>query len=194
MENILTLGDSIYDELKTKNPSAKSITSVDMDKYKLQIETKKLIVGVEIMTLSGTIYSKEPSILSLKVALEQFFNHYNAGVMETKALVVAVWKDGDVFYMFQPYQCDNTGKRIMEEKKPEVKAGDDKKSGGKKKEKKEKKVSKELEPDKKTGVYISLFTFFKSVYIFNIIVFILDVIFYCLCFDLCLHFHLNVYV
>ncbi|XP_012271201.1 uncharacterized protein LOC105694788 [Orussus abietinus] len=116
LDEILTLGDALYAEVKSEKPGLKSITATDLNEARFQIEGTKLILEVDLITVSGTISSKVPNVLNLKRALEEFFLGNTDGVIECSAMATAVWTQDDVFYMFDPRQCGPTGIRILEEK------------------------------------------------------------------------------
>lgn len=116
LDEILTLGDSLYAKVKSDKPMIKTITAADLDDTKIQIEDHKLVIDVDLITVTGTISSKVPSVLNLKQALEEFFLLNEEGVIETTSMAVAVWSEDDCYYLFDPRSCDAAGIRIREEK------------------------------------------------------------------------------
>lgn len=116
LDEILTLGDLIYADVKAENPLIKAMTAADLDDARVKVENRKLAVGVDVISVTGTISSKVPSVLNLKQALEEFFLLYEEGVLETPSMAVAVWSQNDCYYMFDPRSCDAVGIRTKEEK------------------------------------------------------------------------------
>ncbi|XP_014472009.1 PREDICTED: uncharacterized protein LOC106743037 [Dinoponera quadriceps] len=123
LDEILTLGDSVYADVKAEKPLIKTMTAVDLDNARVKVEDRKLVVNVDLISVTGTISSKAPSVLNLKQALEEFFLLYEDGVLETTSTAVAVWSQDDYYYMFDPRSCDAMGVRIKEEKAAKVEKG-----------------------------------------------------------------------
>jgi len=123
LDEILTLGDTLYATIKTEKPTIKTMTAADLDDARIQIEDRKLAVDVDLITVTGTISSKAPSVLNLKQALEEFFLMNKTGTIETSMMAVAVWTDDDCYYLFDPRSCDATGLRVIEKKAVRVGRG-----------------------------------------------------------------------
>lgn len=116
LDEILMLGDSLYVNVKSDKPMIKTMTAADLNDAAFQIEDQKLMVNVDLITVTGTINSKIPSVLNLKQALEEFFLLNDKGVIETTLMAVAIWTQDGCYYLFDPRQCDADGIRIREEK------------------------------------------------------------------------------
>lgn len=116
LDEILALGDALYAQVKSEKPALKTMTAADLDDARLQIEDRKLAVDVDLITVTGTISSKIPSVLNLKQALEEFFLVNKEGVIETTSMTAAVWSQNDCYYLFDPRACDATGVQLKEEK------------------------------------------------------------------------------
>lgn len=116
LDEILALGDSLYAIVKSDKPAIKAVTAADLDNAKIQINDRKLVVDVDLITVIGTINSKIPSVLNLKQALEEFFLVNETGVIETTTMATAIWTDDDSYYLFDPQSCDATGLRVREER------------------------------------------------------------------------------
>nr|XP_031846066.1 uncharacterized protein LOC116432810 [Nomia melanderi] len=127
LDEILALGDSVYADVKSEKPSIKSMTASDLSDVKVQIENRKLVIDVDLITVTGTVSSKIPTVLNLKQALEEFFLVNTEGVIESSSMSVAIWSQDDCYYMFDPRQCDTNGVRVREEKGK--KNGEEKKKG-----------------------------------------------------------------
>lgn len=120
LDEILMLGDSLYVDVKSDKPTMKTMTAVDLNNTRIQIEDRKLVIDVDLITVTGTISSKIPSVLNLKQALEEFFLLNEEGVIETTSMAVAIWSQNGCYYLFDPRLCDDVGIRIREEKIAEV--------------------------------------------------------------------------
>ncbi|CAL7934154.1 unnamed protein product [Xylocopa violacea] len=116
LDEILALGDDLYAEVKSAKPMMRNMTASDLNDVKIEVEGRKLVIDVDLITVTGTISSKIPTVLNLKQALEEFFLVNTEGVIESSAMSEAIWSQDDCFYMFDPRQCDQLGVRIREEK------------------------------------------------------------------------------
>ncbi|XP_043251353.1 uncharacterized protein LOC122396761 [Colletes gigas] len=116
LDEILTLGDNLYADVKAEKPTMRTMTAPDLYDAKIQVENAKLVIDVDLITVTGTVSSKIPTVLNLKQALEEFFLVNTEGVIESSSMSVAIWNQDDCYYMFDPRQCDNIGVRIREEK------------------------------------------------------------------------------
>lgn len=117
LDQILTLGDTIHSELKKIKPTLKTITSIDFDEFKLTVEERKFLVEVHFITIIGTLSSEEPSVLNLKQGLDEFFINNTEGIIECSAMAIAVWRENEFFYTFDPHQCDEKGVHMVADKK-----------------------------------------------------------------------------
>lgn len=115
LDEILMLGDSFYADVKSEKPAITTLTAADFNDARIQVEDLKLLMDVDIVTVTGTISSKMPSILNLKQALEEFFLVNEQGVLETSSTAVAIWSENDCYYLFDPRPCNATGVRVREE-------------------------------------------------------------------------------
>lgn len=115
LDEILKLGDSLYTNVKSDKPTIKMMTAADLNDAKLQVNDRKLVVDVDLITVTGTLSSKVPSVLNLKQALEEFFLVNEEGVIETTSMAVAIWSQDDYYYLFDPRPCDTAGIRIAKE-------------------------------------------------------------------------------
>lgn len=116
LDEILALGDALYANVKSDKPLMKAMTAADLNDARIQVEDRKLVLDIDLITVTGTISSKIPSVLNLKQALEEFFLVNEEGVIETTSMAVAVWSQDDYYYLFDPRACDATGVRVREEK------------------------------------------------------------------------------
>ncbi|XP_076175266.1 uncharacterized protein LOC143150705 [Ptiloglossa arizonensis] len=116
LDEILTLGDNLYADLKAQKPSMRSMTASDLYDERVQVENAKLVIDVDLITVTGTISSKNPTVLNLKRALEEFFLVNTEGVIETSSMSAAIWSQDDCYYMFDPRRCDTVGVRVRDEK------------------------------------------------------------------------------
>ncbi|KAK0084491.1 hypothetical protein PV325_006941 [Microctonus aethiopoides] len=116
LDEILTLGDALYAQVKATKSTIKSLSAADFDDTKIIIEGKKYYIDVDLLTIVGTLSSQLPSVLNIKQALEEFFLINIDGIIECSSMAIAAWTQDDYFYMFDPRQCDAEGIRIIEEK------------------------------------------------------------------------------
>ncbi|XP_034187811.2 uncharacterized protein LOC117607797 [Osmia lignaria lignaria] len=130
LDEILALGDTVFAEIKSAKPMMRTMTASDLNDAKIEVEDRKLVVDVDLITVTGTITSKIPEVLNLKQALEEFFLVNSEGAIESSAMSVAIWSQDDMFYMFDPRQCDSIGVRIRDEKGGKGKQDDEERKKG----------------------------------------------------------------
>ncbi|XP_015183126.1 PREDICTED: uncharacterized protein LOC107069920 [Polistes dominula] len=123
LDEILALGDKLYADVKVEKPFIKTITAADLNDTYIQIENQKMSIDVDLITITGTVSSKLPDVLNLKQALREFFLINNEGIIETPSMAVAIWRQDDSYYAFDPRHCDNFGNRIVEDKTKGGKGG-----------------------------------------------------------------------
>lgn len=130
LDDILMLGDQLYSDVKAEKTMIKNMTASDLYDVRIQVEDKKLVIDVDLITVTGTITSKIPTVLNLRQALDEFFLVNTEGVIESSAMSVAIWTQDECFYMFDPRMCDSIGSRVREEKGGKgAKADGEKKKG-----------------------------------------------------------------
>ncbi|XP_029162014.1 uncharacterized protein LOC114933546 [Nylanderia fulva] len=117
LDEILTLGDSLYASVKVNKPTIKTMTAAELNDARLQVNNRRLVVDVDLITVIGTLNSKVPSVLNLKQGLEEFFLVNEEGVIETTSMAVAIWSQDDCYYLFDPQACNNVGVRIAKNEK-----------------------------------------------------------------------------
>ncbi|XP_008553309.2 uncharacterized protein LOC103575345 [Microplitis demolitor] len=114
LDEILSLGDALYLEVKNTNSVKRAI---DFNDRKIQVDGRNLFVDVDLMTVTGTLASKVPEVLNLKQALVEFFLINTEGVIECSSMATAIWSQDGCYYLFDPRQCDANGGRVREEPK-----------------------------------------------------------------------------
>ncbi|XP_076672240.1 uncharacterized protein LOC143371178 [Andrena cerasifolii] len=125
LDEILMLGDLLYENIKAEKPMIRNMAATDLYDTKIQVDDRNLVIDVDLITITGTISSKIPTVLNLRQAMEEFFLVNTEGVIESSSMSVAVWNQDDCYYMFDPRQCDSLGVRVREEKgKGKADAGD----------------------------------------------------------------------
>ncbi|XP_074113780.1 uncharacterized protein LOC141536895 [Cotesia typhae] len=128
LDEILSLGDALYLEVKILNSARRTI---DFNDRKIQIEGRSHFVDVDLMTVTGTLASKVPDVLNLKQALLEFFLVNTDGVVQCSSMAMAVWTQNGCYYSFDPRQCDANGDRVREEPKRKQKKDTEVKKSGK---------------------------------------------------------------
>lgn len=63
----------------------------------------------------GKVSARPYPAPSLKNSIEEFFNFYSTGILVTLSFVVAIWKDGNDFFIFYPCPIDEAGKTKLSE-------------------------------------------------------------------------------
>lgn len=111
VEEILTLGNRIYDEnlphVNGREIFPKDITErIRLGKSKFQIDAEQAVFGA--------LCSTHPNLSDLYTALKNFFNFYDAGIVQGPQNV-AVWHELGYFYMFDPKERDRCARKWVPE-------------------------------------------------------------------------------
>ena len=141
LDDVLQLGNWLHEQLKAAKPSIKNVTAADLRDMKFevcslelfiwnfvrdrthlldvlnQIDGRKLLVKVDLMTVVGTVSSKVPTVLNLKQGLEAFFVDDTRAILEISTQAVAIWSQDGYYYMFDSKPCDMDGMHVVEDKK-----------------------------------------------------------------------------
>ncbi|XP_044010347.1 uncharacterized protein LOC122854000 [Aphidius gifuensis] len=114
VDDILKLGDKLTQE-NFKNLPAEQDEAED-DKKELRqyllpseidegfdIGVNRVTVGVEEDKISGK------NVTDITKALEEFFADNNAGILKKDDIIIPIWREGSVYFFFDPFGRDATG-------------------------------------------------------------------------------------
>lgn len=64
--------------------------------------------------VKGQLFTTKECIFNIRTGLQEFFkNEYNSGILDFSGYKIAVWRQKDMFYMFDPYPRTNDGERAL---------------------------------------------------------------------------------
>ncbi|XP_059053560.1 uncharacterized protein LOC131847886 isoform X2 [Achroia grisella] len=64
--------------------------------------------------VKGQLFTTKECLLNIKTGLEDFFSHeYNSGILQFNNYSLAIWRQKDMFYLFDPYPRTNDGLRSV---------------------------------------------------------------------------------
>lgn len=64
--------------------------------------------------VKGQLFTTKECIFNMRTGLQEFFkNDYNSGILDFSGYKIAVWRQKDMFYMFDPYPRTNDGERAL---------------------------------------------------------------------------------
>lgn len=81
----------------------------------ISIGALKLVLSVESIVV-GRLLSRNSSELSLQTGVDNLFKHYDYGLILSRD-VVAIWREQNYFFMFDPNQCDQFRRAFDDEEK-----------------------------------------------------------------------------
>lgn len=102
IDQIIEDGDTFYcDSYKDINTDDRRLLSI-LDLKRTMCVQNKLVVNVSIedAVYAGKFRSTEPTELHLVKALDLFFKRYNAAILTSSVLNIAIWKDAKYYNLF----------------------------------------------------------------------------------------------
>lgn len=102
IDQIVDDGDTYYSESYELHHTddRKTLNVLDFKGDLIIQKTHRAHVTIEEPAYAGTFRSKNPTNMHVVKALELFFNRYNAGVLVSPVLNIAIWRDAKYFNIF----------------------------------------------------------------------------------------------
>ncbi|XP_011310196.1 uncharacterized protein [Fopius arisanus] len=102
MDQIIEDGDAYfcdsYRDIKT--PNRRNLTVLQLKKSLIIQRSHKALVNIDEAAYTGTFRSIKPTEMHLVKALELFFRSYDAAVLISPGLSIAIWREGKGFNIF----------------------------------------------------------------------------------------------
>ncbi|XP_022825897.1 uncharacterized protein LOC111355965 [Spodoptera litura] len=112
LDKILRLGNKLY--IDCTHPKVMIDITIDNIPNEIMIGPYACEIIIYRERVKGQLYTTKECLLNIKTGLEEFFNHeYNCGILEFNNYTLAVWRQKDMFYLFDPYPRTNDGLRVM---------------------------------------------------------------------------------
>ncbi|KPJ19402.1 hypothetical protein RR48_11029 [Papilio machaon] len=110
LDKILRLGNKLY--VECAHP--KVVIDITIDNIPNEINLGPFACEIIIYRerIKGQLFTTKDCFLNIKTGLEEFFNReYNSGILEFNNYSLAVWRQKDMYYLFDCYPRTNDGLR-----------------------------------------------------------------------------------
>ncbi|XP_063893773.1 uncharacterized protein LOC110379989 isoform X1 [Helicoverpa armigera] len=112
LDKILRLGNKLY--IDCTHPKVMTDITIDNIPNEIVIGPYACEIIIYRERVKGQLYTTKECLLNIKTGLEDFFSHeYNCGLLEFNNYMLAVWRQKDMFYLFDPYPRTTDGLRSM---------------------------------------------------------------------------------
>lgn len=112
LDKILRLGNKLY--IDCTHPKVMIDITIDNIPNEIVIGPYACEIIIYRERVKGQLYTTKECLLNIKTGLEEFFSHeYNCGILEFNNYTLAVWRQKDMFYLFDAYPRTTDGLRVM---------------------------------------------------------------------------------
>ncbi|KAJ8719004.1 hypothetical protein PYW07_016560 [Mythimna separata] len=113
LDKILRLGNKLY--VDCTNPKVLIDITIDNIPHEIMIGPYACEIIIYRDRVKGQLFTTKECIFSIKTGLQDLFSHeYNSAILEFNHYTLAVWRQKDMFYMFDPYPRTNDGLRTLQ--------------------------------------------------------------------------------
>lgn len=110
LDKILRLGNKLY--MDCRHPKVMIDMTIDNIPNEITVGPYACEIIIYRERVKGQLFTTKECIYNIKTGLEEFFSHeYNSGVLEFNNYNLALWRQKDMFYLFDPYPRANDGTR-----------------------------------------------------------------------------------
>ncbi|CAH2040497.1 unnamed protein product, partial [Iphiclides podalirius] len=110
LDKILRLGNKLY--VECIHPKVMIDITIDNIPNEITIGPYACEIIIYRERVKGQVFTTKECFFNIKTGLEEFFNReYNSGILEFNNYTLAVWRQKDMYYMFDPYPRTNDGMR-----------------------------------------------------------------------------------
>ncbi|CAH0673959.1 unnamed protein product [Spodoptera exigua] len=112
LDKILRLGNKLY--IDCTHPKVMIDITIDNIPNEIMIGPYACEIIIYRERVKGQLYTTKECLLNIRTGLEEFFNHeYNCGILEFNNYTLGIWRQKDMFYLFDPYPRTSDGLRVM---------------------------------------------------------------------------------
>ncbi|XP_050312068.1 uncharacterized protein LOC126747451 [Anthonomus grandis grandis] len=111
VDTILKYGETLYRDAMLSIPRTHTLRLINFPE-KIEYEGKKFTPVIDEYALVGQMQTQDYDVLDLGPALEEFLTDHDACIV-LGPLVLAIWVEDGMFYMFDPNERDSDGKAII---------------------------------------------------------------------------------
>ncbi|KAJ8724456.1 hypothetical protein PYW08_015930 [Mythimna loreyi] len=113
LDKILRLGNKLY--VDCTDPKVLIDITIDNIPNEIMLGPYACEIIIYRERVKGQLFTTKECIFNIKTGLEDFFSHeYNSAILEFNNYTLALWRQKDMFYMFDPYPRTTDGLRTLE--------------------------------------------------------------------------------
>lgn len=113
LDKILRLGNKLY--VDCMHPKVMIDISIDNIPNEIMLGPFACEIIIYRDRVKGQLFTTKECIFNIRTGLEEFFSHeYNSGILEFNSYTLAVWRQKDMFYLFDPYPRTSDGMRSLQ--------------------------------------------------------------------------------
>lgn len=112
LNKILRLGNKLY--VQCAHPKVLIDLTIDNIPNEITIGPYSCEIIIYRERVKGQLFSPKDCFLNIRTGLQEFFNQgYNSGIVEFNNYALAVWKQKEMYYLFDPYPRTTDGLRTI---------------------------------------------------------------------------------
>lgn len=110
LDKVLRLGNKLY--LDCLHPKVMIDMTIDNIPNEIFVGPYACEIIIYRERIKGQLFTTKECLLNIRTGLQEFFsNEYNSGILEFNNYALAIWRQRDMFYLFDPYPRANDGTR-----------------------------------------------------------------------------------
>ncbi|XP_045767139.1 uncharacterized protein LOC123868654 isoform X1 [Maniola jurtina] len=112
LDKVLRLGTKLY--MDCLHPKVLIDMTIDNIPNEIIVGPYACEIIIYRERVKGQLFTTKECLLNIRTGLEEFFSHeYNSGILEFNNYALAVWRQKDMYYLFDPYPRANDGSRSV---------------------------------------------------------------------------------
>ncbi|XP_072929208.1 uncharacterized protein [Epargyreus clarus] len=110
LDKVLRLGNKLY--VDSIHPKVMIDITIDNIPNEIIIGPYACEIIIYRERVKGQLFTTKECLFNIKTGLEEFFSHeYNSGILDFNNYALAVWRQKDMYYLFDPYPRTHDGLR-----------------------------------------------------------------------------------
>ncbi|XP_047505228.1 uncharacterized protein LOC125049812 [Pieris napi] len=112
LDKVLRLGNKLY--MDCLHPKVMIDMTIDNIPNEVIVGPYSCEIIIYRERVKGQLFTTKECIFNIKSGLEDFFSHeYNSGILDFNNYALAVWRQKEMYYLFDPYPRTNDGLRSV---------------------------------------------------------------------------------
>ncbi|XP_060802169.1 uncharacterized protein LOC106137624 isoform X1 [Amyelois transitella] len=110
LDKVLRLGNKLF--VDCMHPKVMIDITIDNIPNEIIVGPYACEIIIYRERVKGQLFTTKECLLNIRTGLDEFFSHeYNSGILEFNNYTLAVWRQKDMYYLFDPYPRTNDGLR-----------------------------------------------------------------------------------